>query len=98
MANGTAKKRSSHAPTLGKCAQWYIRIPAFFCYSLAEKDFMRLRGIVTRKSTPGLRRGLRCAGPMQIQWWEGAVLRCAETVLQGRTHATLGTEIGRCPL
>jgi len=21
---------------------WYIRIPAFFCYSIAEKVFMRL--------------------------------------------------------
>ena len=31
---------------------------------------------------------------MQIQWWEGAVLRRAETVLQGTRHDTLGTEIG----
>ena len=34
------------------------------------------------------------AGPMQIQWWEGAVLRRVETVLQGTRHDTLGTEIG----
>jgi hypothetical protein len=34
------------------------------------------------------------AGPMQIQWWEGAVLRHVETVLQGMRHDTLGTEMG----
>jgi hypothetical protein len=34
------------------------------------------------------------AGPMQIQWWEGVVLRRVETVLQGTRHDTLGTEIG----
>jgi hypothetical protein len=34
------------------------------------------------------------AGPMQIQSWEGAVLRRVETVLQGTRHDTLGTEIG----
>jgi hypothetical protein len=34
------------------------------------------------------------AGPMQIQWWEGAALSCAETVLQGRTHDTVRAEIG----
>ena len=34
------------------------------------------------------------AGPMQIQWWESAELRRAETVLQGTTHDTLGTEMG----
>ena len=34
------------------------------------------------------------AGPMQIQWWEGAVLRRVETVLQGTRYDTLGTEIG----
>jgi hypothetical protein len=34
------------------------------------------------------------AGPMQIQWWEGAVLRRVETVLQGTTHDTVRTEIG----
>jgi hypothetical protein len=31
---------------------------------------------------------------MQIQSWEGAVLRRVETVLQGTRHDTLGTEIG----
>jgi hypothetical protein len=31
---------------------------------------------------------------MQIQLWEGAVLRRVETVLQGTRHDTLGTEIG----
>jgi hypothetical protein len=31
---------------------------------------------------------------MQIQWWEGAALSCAETVLQGRTHDTVRAEIG----
>jgi hypothetical protein len=34
------------------------------------------------------------AGPMQIQWCEGAELSRAETVLQGTTHDTLGTEVG----
>ena len=34
------------------------------------------------------------AGPMQIQWWEGAGLSRAETVLQGRTHDTVRAEIG----
>jgi hypothetical protein len=34
------------------------------------------------------------AGPMQIQLWEGAVLRRVETVLQGTRHGTLGREIG----
>ena len=34
------------------------------------------------------------AGPMQIQWCEGAVLSRAETVLQGTTHDTVRTEIG----
>ena len=34
------------------------------------------------------------AGPMQIQRWEGAVLRRVESVLQGMRHDTLGTEIG----
>ena len=33
------------------------------------------------------------AGPMQIQWCEGAVLRRAETVLQGTTQDILGAEI-----
>ena len=31
---------------------------------------------------------------MQIQWWEGAALRRAKTVLQGRTQDTVGAEIG----
>jgi hypothetical protein len=39
---------------------WYIRIPTFFCCSIAEKVFMR--SIVTRESTARLKRGLRCAG------------------------------------
>ena len=34
------------------------------------------------------------AGPMQIQWCEGAVLSRAETVLQGTTHDTVHAEIG----
>jgi hypothetical protein len=34
------------------------------------------------------------AGPMQIQWWEGAALNRAETVLQGTTHDTVRAEIG----
>ena len=34
------------------------------------------------------------ADAMQIQWWEGAALSRAETVLQGTTHDTLGTEMG----
>jgi len=34
------------------------------------------------------------AGPMQIQWWEGAAVSLAETVLQGTTPYTVGTEIG----
>ena len=34
------------------------------------------------------------AGPMQIQWWEGAALSRAETVLQGTTHDTVRAEIG----
>jgi len=34
------------------------------------------------------------AGPMQIQWCEGAVLSRAETVLQGTTHDTVRAEIG----
>jgi hypothetical protein len=31
---------------------------------------------------------------MQIQWWEGAALSCAETVLQGMTHDTVRAGIG----
>ena len=34
------------------------------------------------------------AGPMQIQLREGAVLRCAEAVLQGTSHDAKGREIG----
>jgi hypothetical protein len=34
------------------------------------------------------------AGAMQIQWWEEAALRRAETVLQGTTHNTVRAEIG----
>ena len=34
------------------------------------------------------------AGAMQIQWWEEAVLRRAETVLQGTTHDTVHAEMG----
>ncbi|HEX8818007.1 MAG TPA: hypothetical protein VF753_21140, partial [Terriglobales bacterium] len=34
------------------------------------------------------------ASAMQIQWWEGAVLRRVETVLQGTTHDTVRAEIG----
>jgi len=34
------------------------------------------------------------AGPMQIQWWEGAALNGAETVLQGTTHDSVHAEIG----
>jgi hypothetical protein len=34
------------------------------------------------------------AGPMQIQWWEGAALSRAETVLQGTTQDTVCAEIG----
>ena len=34
------------------------------------------------------------AGAMQIQWWEGAALSRAETVLQGTTHDAVRTEIG----
>jgi len=34
------------------------------------------------------------AGPMQIQWWEGAALIRAETVLRGRAHDTVRAEIG----
>ncbi len=30
---------------------------------------------------------------MQIQLWEGAVLRCAKTVPQGTTHDTVRAEI-----
>jgi hypothetical protein len=33
------------------------------------------------------------AGPMQIQWCEGAVLSRAETVLQGTAHDAVRTEI-----
>jgi hypothetical protein len=31
---------------------------------------------------------------MEIQWWEGAALSHAETVLQGTTHDTVRAEIG----
>jgi len=31
---------------------------------------------------------------MQIQWWSGAALSRAETVLQGRTHDIVRAEIG----
>jgi hypothetical protein len=34
------------------------------------------------------------AGLMQIQWWEGAALSRAETVLQGATQDTVRAEIG----
>jgi hypothetical protein len=34
------------------------------------------------------------AGAMQIQWWEGAALSRAETVLQGTTQDTVDAEIG----
>ena len=33
------------------------------------------------------------AGPMQIQLWEGAVVRCAETVPQGTTRDMVRVEI-----
>jgi len=33
------------------------------------------------------------AGPMQIQWWEGAALSRAEIVLQGTRHNTVRAEI-----
>ena len=32
------------------------------------------------------------AGPMQIQWWEGAALSGAETVRSGATHHTARPE------
>jgi hypothetical protein len=32
------------------------------------------------------------AGAVQIQWWEGAALSRAETVLQGRAHDTVRAE------
>jgi len=34
------------------------------------------------------------AGPMQIQLWEGTVLRCAEAALRSRTHHTADPENG----
>ena len=34
------------------------------------------------------------AGPMRIQWWEGAAVSLAETVLQGTTLDTVRAEIG----
>ena len=34
------------------------------------------------------------AGPMQIQLWEGAVLRCAETGRQRATHYTMCQKSG----
>jgi hypothetical protein len=34
------------------------------------------------------------AGAMQIQWWEGAALNRAETVLQGTAHHTVRAEVG----
>jgi len=34
------------------------------------------------------------AGALQIQWWEGAALSRAETVLQGRAHDTVRAESG----
>jgi hypothetical protein len=34
------------------------------------------------------------AGPMQIQWWEGAAVSLAETALQGTTQDTVDAEIG----
>jgi hypothetical protein len=38
--------------------------------------------------------GAADAGPMQIQWWEGAGLSRAETVLQGTTHDTVRVKVG----
>jgi len=34
------------------------------------------------------------AGAMQIQWWEGAALSRAETVLQSTAHDTVHAEVG----
>jgi hypothetical protein len=35
------------------------------------------------------------AGPMQIQWWEGAASDCAEAVLQSATRDSMSPEVGR---
>ena len=35
------------------------------------------------------------AGPMQIQWWEGAASDCAEAVLQSATGECMRPEVGR---
>jgi hypothetical protein len=35
------------------------------------------------------------AGPMQIQWWEGAASDCAEAVLQSATRDSMRPEVGR---
>src|SRR6266446_10908224 len=34
------------------------------------------------------------AGPMQIQWWEGAASSCAEAVLQSPTRDSMSREAG----
>jgi len=36
------------------------------------------------------------AGPMQIQWWEGAASSCAETVPQSATRDSMSPEAGCC--
>jgi hypothetical protein len=35
------------------------------------------------------------AGPMQIQWWEGAVSSCAKAVRQSATRNCMRSEAGR---
>src|SRR5215469_9551880 len=39
--------------------------------------------------------GRDCGGRslMQIQWWEGGVLRCAQAVPQGRAHGSLWEKV-----
>jgi len=36
------------------------------------------------------------AGPMQIQWWEGAAWSCAEAVPQSATRDRMSPEAGCC--
>src|SRR2546425_410826 len=36
------------------------------------------------------------AGPMQIQWWEGAASSCAEAVRQSATRDSMSPEAGCC--
>ena len=60
---------------------------------------MRLHkhGVFARFRYNDLKEAARAAdaGPMQIQWWEGAASSCAEALLQSATRDCMRPEAGR---